>query len=183
MELLKDLDTALFLFLNGLNHPAADPVMKAISGKWTWIPLYVLVLVMLVYHFRKQSWIMVIAAIIVLVFTDLASVHLFKNVFLRLRPCHEPALQGMVHIIDGRCGGLYGFVSSHAANTFGFATLITALFRKKIRWSGWVLFPWAVLVGYSRIYLGVHYPGDIIGGALLGMLTGWLVWRLLRLVT
>lgn len=173
---LYDIDTSLFLFLNSLNSPFFDVIMKIISAKLTWIPLYALVLFLLIRIFRKSWWMYTLAAILLLALTDLASVHLFKNVFERLRPCHEPALEGMVHIVNGKCGGLYGFVSSHAANTFGFATFIAFIFKNNIRWFAWVLLLWAAVVSYSRIYLGVHYPGDVIAGAALGALMGWLLW-------
>jgi len=176
---LNDIDTRLFLFLNGLNHPVADPVMVVVSAKLTWLPLYAVVLGLLIYHFRKRAWIPVLAAILTLAITDMGSVHLFKNVFLRLRPCHEPALEGLVHIVNGRCGGSYGFVSSHAANTFGFAALMALVLKKHLPMAGPVLWCWAAVVSYSRIYLGVHYPGDIVGGALLGVVAGWLVWKAL----
>jgi undecaprenyl-diphosphatase len=177
MSWLQQLDTDLFLFLNGLHNPWLDPVMAAISGKLIWIPLYAASLFLMVWKFKAKSWLWIVAAILLVALTDLASVHLFKNVFLRLRPCHEPGLQELVHLVNGRCGGSYGFVSSHAANTFGFATLMTLIFRKQFKWLGWTFFAWAACVSYSRIYLGVHYPGDIIAGAMLGMLLGWIVWK------
>jgi undecaprenyl-diphosphatase len=180
IEWLNHLDTALFLFLNSFHHPVADPVMVIVSAKGTWVPLYAAILVLLFHRFRHRAWIPVVAALVLFAITDLASVHLLKNTVMRLRPCHEPLLQGLVHTVNGKCGGMYGFVSSHAANTFGFATLMTLIFRKRISWIGWCLIAWAAIVSYSRIYLGVHYPADIIGGAMLGALPGWLIWRLLR---
>jgi len=99
---------------------------------------------------------------------------------MRLRPCHEPALEGLVHIVNGKCGGKYGFISSHAANTFGIAMML--LMWVKRRWFGVILMVWAALVSYSRIYLGVHYPGDVIGGAIWGVLCGWLMFLLFKFV-
>jgi undecaprenyl-diphosphatase len=177
IDFLNQIDTQLFLFLNGLHHRALDPAMVIISAKMTWIPLYVLVLGMLIYHFKQRAWLFVLGAIVLLALTDLGSVHLFKNVFLRLRPCHEPALEGLVYTVNNKCGGSYGFVSSHAANTFGFATLLAATFRNRLPWFAWIIVIWAAIVSYSRIYLGVHYPGDILGGAALGTILGWLVWK------
>jgi undecaprenyl-diphosphatase len=109
---------------------------------------------------------------------DLSSVHLFKNVFQRPRPCHEPALEGLVHIVRGKCGGMYGFVSSHAANCFDAAAISGALIRKK--WFSVSIACWAAVIGYSRIYLGVHYPGDVVCGAALGAIIGWGVFRLYK---
>jgi undecaprenyl-diphosphatase len=125
---------------------------------------------------------MIPAIFVVFAITDLASVHLFKNVFLRLRPCHEPALSGLVHLVNNRCGGSYGFVSSHAANTFGLAIMVLLLFKKLNPWIGYGMVIWAAMVSYSRIYLGVHYPGDILGGALLGSFAAWGVYQILMLI-
>lgn len=109
---------------------------------------------------------------------DQTSVKLFKDVFERLRPCHQPTIAHLVHVVNDHCGGQYGFVSSHAANTFAFAAFLGGVFAQKVKWFSCVLWVWAAIVAYSRIYLGVHYPGDIIGGALLGILIGRLVYRI-----
>jgi undecaprenyl-diphosphatase len=101
---------------------------------------------------------------------------LIKNLVLRLRPCHEPSLEGLVHLVKGECGGMYSFVSSHATNSFNVA-LISLLFIRK-RWFTISIILWASVVGYSRIYLGVHYPGDVICGSLLGALIGWSIYSL-----
>ncbi len=178
IEFLNELDTNLFLFLNGLNHHLVDPVMVVISAKMTWVPLYAVIMGLLIYYFRYRAWIWVAAALLTLAFTDLGSVHLFKNVFERLRPCHEPLLQELVHIVNNRCGGQYGFISSHAANTFGFASLMARAFKHRIPWLGYALYGWAGVVSYSRIYLGVHYPADIIVGAMWGIAGGWIIWWL-----
>lgn len=122
-----------------------------------------------------------IAIAIVVALTDQLSVHLFKNVFERLRPCHNPDLNGLVHLVNSKCGGKFGFVSSHAANTFGVAMFIHYIFR--VRWFTLSILLWATIVSYSRIYLGVHYPGDVVFGALLGVLIGWGVWRVFKMLT
>lgn len=105
---------------------------------------------------------------------DQVSSGLMKPYFERLRPCHNPELEGLLYVY-GRCGGLYGFVSSHAANTFGVATFLTLILRKKQKGIKW-LFLYAVIVSYSRIYLGVHYPLDVLFGALVGVLSAYLSW-------
>jgi undecaprenyl-diphosphatase len=178
LERLNQIDTQLFLFFNGLHSETFDGIMVWVSGKVTWWPFYLMLLAYLVWTRRLQVIPLILFIALCITLADQSSVHLFKEVFERLRPCHEPALEGMVHLVNGRCGGMYGFVSSHAANSFGVATLLLLVVRR--RWFTIVILSWALLVGYSRIYLGVHYPGDIIGGAILGMICGYLVYLLFR---
>ncbi len=178
MDTLNQIDTQLFLFLNGFHTDTFDKIMVWISGKVTWWPFYLLLLAYLAWKRRLQIFPIILFITFCITLTDQASVHLFKEVFERLRPCREPALEGMVHMVNGKCGGLYGFVSSHAANSFGVAILLLLIIRK--HWFAAVMLFWAALVSYSRIYLGVHYPGDILGGAMLGMLCGYLVYLLFR---
>ena len=124
---------------------------------------------------------MIILLVVVLIFlSDWTSVHLFKNIFQRLRPCHNPDIAQLVHLVNNHCGGQYGFVSSHAANVFALAGYTLLIIKNRYFTIG-IIF-WAILVGYSRIYLGVHYPGDILGGAALGFGIGILVYWLYRLL-
>ena len=130
--MLENLDKELFLFLNSLNSPFWDQIMYSISGKIIWIPLYLAILVTIGVKYRKRFPLILLFIILAVALADQSSVHLFKNVFQRLRPCHDPELEGLVHLVNGRCGGLYGFVSSHAANSFNVAAL-SLMFIKK-RW-------------------------------------------------
>ncbi len=139
--------------------------MLIVSGRLTWIPLYLFIIFLLIRDRKQEALFLIISVFAAVALTDLASVHLFKNVFMRLRPCHEPDLAGMVNLV-GRCGGKFGFVSSHAANSFVIAVLSALYLKRRILTLGLIF--WASLVAFSRVYLGVHYPGDIIGGALLG---------------
>lgn len=174
MEWILKLDTRLFLAINGIHTETWDVIMWWISGKTTWWPFYLLMLGYMAWKRRWQLVPMLLFIVVAVILTDQTSVHLFKNVFLRLRPSHEPSLEGMVHLVNDKRGGQYGFISSHAANAAGVVALTLLWVRK--RWFTWVMILWSLLIGYSRIYLGVHYPGDVLGGLLWGAGCGWLVY-------
>jgi len=176
LDWILGLDKEAFLFLNSKNSPMWDQIMWWISAKITWIPLYVVLLVVLIRNdlsFRVIITLLFIAVTVVL--CDQISV-LLKNMIERLRPSHVAEFKEIIHLVINPktgvkyTGGQYGFVSSHAANVFGVATIIASQL-KNFKW-GLFLFSWAIIVSYSRIYLGVHYPLDIICGALLGTLIG-----------
>ena len=174
MDWMLKLDTQLFLAINGIHTETWDAIMWWISGKTTWWPFYLL---LVGYMGWKRGWQLVPAVlfiVVVIFLADQTSVHLFKNVNQRLRPSHEPSLEGMVHLVNNKKGGLYGFISSHAANAAGVVAM-TALWIRK-RWFTLVMIVWSLLIGYSRVYLGVHYPGDVLAGLLWGAGCGWLVY-------
>ena len=174
--MLERLDQQLFLFLNSLNSPFWDQVMYVLSGKVIWAPLYLAILIFLGIKYKRKFLIILLLIILAVTLADQISVQLFKNLVHRLRPCHEPCLEGLVHLVNGECGGKFGFVSSHATNSFNVA-LLSLLFIRK-RWYTISIVLWAIVIGYSRIYLGVHYPGDVICGSLLGALIGWSIYKL-----
>ena len=180
MDWILELDTKVFLAINGWHSEGWDGIMLWISGKTTWWPFYLLLIGYLVWRKRWQLVPMVLFIVLVITLADQTSVHFFKNVFHRLRPCHEPALEGIVHLVNNRCGGEYGFISSHAANTFGVALLCLLWIRKW--WFSMIMVLWALLVSYSRVYLGMHYPGDVLMGGLWGAGCGWLIFMLFRWV-
>jgi len=176
MDWLLQIDSRIFLAINGWHNETWDGIMWWISGKTTWWPFYLLILAFLGWKKKWQLIPMILFIAIVLTLSDQSSVHLFKNVIQRLRPCHEPSLEGLVHLVNNKCGGRFGFISSHAANSFGVAVLVSLWLRKW--WSTAVMLTWALLIAYSRIYLGVHYPGDVLAGAIWGAGCGWLVYSL-----
>ncbi len=174
---IASLDRELFLALNGAHNAFLDFVMWWASDKFIWIPVYAVLLYLLWRRYKGKIWVVVLFTAFLVFLSDQVSVHLFKDVFQRLRPCHEPSLAGMVHIVNDKCGGQYGFYSSHASNIFAIAVFFLYLVKEK-SWKYYLpVLLWALLIAYSRIYLGVHYPGDVAAGALMGSLLGFLVAR------
>lgn len=182
MEALGTLDERFFLFLNGLHTDWMDKVMIAVTQMWVWLPLYLLMVYWTVKQYGKRCWWIFIALGIVVLCSDQLSAHVCKPLFQRLRPCYNVDLQDLIYLPKGMAGGKYGFVSSHAANTFAIAAFMTAALRKNRAWAGIVLYLWAFISSYSRIYLGFHYPGDILCGAVLGILIGLILWKVFQLV-
>jgi undecaprenyl-diphosphatase len=171
IDQLLEYDREIFLYLNGLHAPWLDPVMLLISETLVWLPLYLYLLYLIFKDHSKEGWFVLVGLTLTIVLADQITSTLMKPYFARLRPSQEPSLEALVHIVNGYKGGKFGFASSHAANTFGTATLLFLLLGKKRKWIV-TLFVWAAVVTYSRIYLGVHYPGDILVGALVGVLAG-----------
>lgn len=165
-------DKLLLLYLNGMHTPFWDTFMYLISDKYIWIPFYVFLLLLIIKNYRLRTIDVIIAVVVLIAISDLTSVHCFKEVFQRLRPCHDPAIKPYVHLFYGKCGGLYGFVSSHAANTFALCFFLINITGKKIKYLSISLIIWASVVSLSRIYLGAHFPLDVLCGALLGIFTG-----------
>ena len=182
MEALSTIDSDLFLFLNGLHADWMDGVMVLITQMWVWLPLYLLLIYWTVKQYGKRCWWIFLALALVVLCSDQLSAHVCKPLFQRLRPCYNTDLQGLIHLPKGMAGGQYGFVSSHAANTFAIAAFLTAALRKKYKWMGIALYLWAFISSYSRIYIGYHYPGDILCGAVLGILVGLTLWKAFQLL-
>lgn len=173
IETLKQLDRQVTLWLNDLNNPFFDDVMYFISDKWIWIPFYAFLVVLMIIKLRKHSITALVAIALLITLSDQLSVHLFKEVFERFRPCREGSpIHEMIHIVRDHCGGMYGFISSHATNTFALALFLSKIIGRYFRYFTPLIILWAVIVSYSRVYLGVHYLGDILGGAIFGSLLG-----------
>ena len=193
MDSIIDLDKSLFIFLNSLGSEFFDNFWLYISAKDTWIWLYLFSLILLLtgkkenfiqigfsYYDIKPTYInwfyFLLGIILLIVFTDQSS-NMFKDYFQRLRPCHDPDLLNLFRTVKESCGGLYSFFSAHAANSFAFATFIFFMTKKSYRNLSSLLFAWALIVSYSRIYIGVHFPLDIIFGAVYGIIAGFLFFK------
>lgn len=165
-------DQELFLWLNGLHTPWLDTLMYWITFKYTWIPLYILLITLTVRAegWKKGGWV-VLTVILAVVVADKITSGFMKPYFLRLRPCHDPTINTVMHHVTD-CGGLYGFASSHASTSFALAVAWFGLLRNKVPQMAF-LFVWALVYAYSRIYVGVHYPLDILVGGLVGALLGF----------
>lgn len=187
IEFLEEIDRSIVLAINGWNNPFMDELMWWISARITWIPLY-LILLYLAYKKLTFNQLFLFLGLIglTIALTDLSSVHLFKNVFLRYRPSHNLLLTEKLHyylIKPGEYykGGEYGFISSHAANFFAIITFVYLVLRKTYPKLIFPLLFIGMIIAYSRIYLGVHYLSDVFVGALVGSLIAFLVHRLLYL--
>lgn len=175
IENFDNVDKSIFVFFNQFHHHLVDYVMFAISHKFLWIPLYIALFVILIKHFRWQVLKILLIVGIAITLSDQISSSLIKSAVARYRPCHNIDLKDKVHTFKGKCGGIYGFVSSHAANSAALAVIIVFFLRKRVKYIYWYAGAYVVLISYSRIYLGVHYPGDIIGGIITGCLVSWLI--------
>ncbi len=188
MNDIDQLDRTITLLLNGHHVDWMDKPMLIVSNPLFSIPWFVFLLYLVYKKYNTKTVLLAVAGIgLVVLLCDRTSVELFKNVFERLRPTHQPALKGLIHTVEGwdgkkYNGGRFGFVSSHATNFFGMGMFFYLILRpvKKRIW--WIIFGWAILVSYSRIYLGVHYVGDILGGTILGIVLGTLAYWIYSLV-
>lgn len=173
-------DKELFLFLNGMGSETWDPFWLLMTDKLGWVNILVyIVLLGLCYNafgLKKTLLAVVIVALMIGATDQLAN--LFKYSVERLRPCYEPELGDTMRLVKSSCGGKFGYFSAHAANHFAVALYFSSLLRPKFRYLTFPLVIWAFLVAYSRIYIGVHYPLDVISGALIGLILSLLFIKL-----
>ena len=176
MSDLEQLDTSLFLWINRHHCEATDWVLWVASQGWSWIVVILLAFSLTTLRREPRRWWLVLVGIgLCFLLADRISVLCFKDVFCRLRPCQT--IEG-VRMFRTSCGGLYGFVSSHAANVFAVAMFLTLRYWKRVKrqWPLLLIALWAIATCYSRPYLGKHYPGDVICGAVFGAIIALIVW-------
>jgi undecaprenyl-diphosphatase len=163
---LNEPDQALFRLLHPLGHPGGDVFWHTVSQRYVFVGVSVLLAGYLARHYRWAALGWVLVAALLIGASDFVASGILKPWIARLRPCHEPELEAWVKVV-GKCGGQFGFVSSHAANSVALAVFAWRVAPHRV--VGWAVVGFALLHSYSRIYMGVHYPGDILGGALVGI--------------
>jgi undecaprenyl-diphosphatase len=182
IDTLLQLDRELFFFLNGLNTSWLDPIVLFITGKFTFVPLYVFLLYISIRRFGWRAIVLFLFIAVLITLTD-QTTNIMKAYFQRFRPSRDESLEGLIHLVNNyKGGGRFGFASAHAANSFALAVFIARIFRQNVPYIAPIMFTYAVLHTYSRVYLGVHYPGDVIVGALLGVAYGWALYEIWRSV-
>ncbi|MCQ2370290.1 MAG: phosphatase PAP2 family protein [Paludibacteraceae bacterium] len=166
------LDKSIILEINSHYNDYFDVFMMWVSDKWIWVPMYCSILYVIAKTKKIETVMVVLGVVFTVVLCDQVSASIFKPIFHRFRPAQDPEIGQLCHVVCGYGNSLYGFVSSHAANTFGVAVFLTLVFRNKL--FELFIFFWALINCYSRMYLAAHYLGDIVCGAILGVLLGWL---------
>lgn len=183
IEFFEEIDQNIVVAINSCHTPFLDELMWWISARITWIPLYLIVFYLAFKRLKKQDLILFIILVISsVILTDLISVHIFKNVFLRYRPSHNLLIKDQLHYYQIKPnefykGGDYGFISSHASNFFAFATATILILKNEYKNLKWYLIPIGILICFSRVYLGVHYISDVLVGSFIGALISFLLFK------
>ncbi len=169
---LIHIDQSVFLFLNSLHNSFFDQVMFWGTQTMIWLPLFIFLLYITIRVYKWKSAALILSLVLTITISDQCA-NLAKSSVKRLRPSNDPALSAQVHIVNGYRGGKYGFYSSHASNTMATAIFLILLLKSRNRWLALLLLPWAVFMAYTRLYLGVHYPADLLAGMIAGGILGW----------
>lgn len=179
-EIIVLADYTVWYYLNTVWHNGfLDAVIPYFRNQWTWAPLYLFLLVFTLQNFKRTGIIWCLFFLGTFAISDQLSAHVLKEIFVRIRPCNDPNLAGIVHNIVP-CGSGYSFPSSHAANHFSLAAFMSLTLEKYGKWISWLSFFWAALVAYSQVYVGVHFPFDVFCGGLLGIAVGIFTAKIFR---
>jgi len=179
LDQLIQFDTDLFLYLNNLGTETWDGFWMFYTTKFNWIPFYAILAYLMYKRLNTKTFIVTLLVIALMItFTDQIT-NVFKKVLvMRLRPCHNEDIDGMFRLVKAYCGGRYGYFSGHASNSMSVAVFISLMLRSKYKFLPYIMIIWAMAMGYSRIYIGVHYPLDVLSGMLFGALSGFLFYKL-----
>lgn len=182
IDSLIEKDIELLIYLNNLGSVQWDSFWLFITNKFTAIPLYFFLLYVTYKQYGLKKTFLAILFVIVLIFISDQTSNLFKYSFKRLRPCHNDAVSPLIRLVKERCGGLYAFFSAHAANSMAIAIFFGFLLKNKFKYLLYLLLFWALIVAYSRIYIGVHFPLDVITGLFFGLFYGIIFYYVFKLV-
>ncbi|WP_228851035.1 phosphatase PAP2 family protein [Aegicerativicinus sediminis] len=178
IEKLLEFDTELFIYLNNLGSTNWDAFWMAYTSKFNWIPLYAILLYLLYKQLGLKPLLVTIVVVAAMVlFTDQIT-NLFKHGLQRPRPCQLDELADKIRLVKSSCGGRYGYFSGHASNSMALAVFIGFMLRYRFKYLKWILIVWAFLMAYSRVYIGVHYPLDILSGMIFGAMCGYGFYKL-----
>lgn len=173
-------DKELFLLLNNLGNTSWDGFWMFYTTKFNWIPFYAILLYLMFKNLNKKTFIFSLLVIILMIlFTDQGT-NLFKDGFKRLRPCHDEEIKNLMRLVRSTCGGKFGYFSGHASNSMAIAVFTGLVLHKKYKYLVFILLLWSALMAYSRIYIGVHFPLDVISGMLFGGFSGFIFYKILK---
>lgn len=178
IEQILQYDTELFIYLNSLGTKTWDPFWLAYTGKFNWVPFYALLLYLIFKQIGTKPMLITVVVVALMILATDQTTNLFKHGLHRLRPCHLAELIESMRLVRSGCGGQYGFFSGHASNTMAAAIFIGFMLKNKYEYLKYILVVWAILMAYSRVYIGVHYPLDIILGMLFGAFMGYIFYRI-----